>query len=368
MGLYRSVIKPILFNINIERAHSLALILLRISKKLPFAKSIIRSSYSVEHPSLERLVFGRRFKNPIGVAPGFDINGEVIGELENIGFGFVEIGAITPEQQSGNPKPRVFRLKKDNAIIHRLGQPNKGLYSAINNLRKNNGEVMVGCNIARNSNTLHTNASKEYLKSFRNLYQYVDYFTLSINYDHLVTNEETTVAMALEQLVSPLFDFRRGQTEYRPIMIKISADMSDEMIDTVTDVMIATPLDGIVAIDGTTSRPQNLNTTERNVASIGTGRLSGEPIRERALEVVKRVHHRSGGAYPIIGVGGIMNGEDAKAMLEAGASLVQVMTGFIYGGPGFAGQICKELIVKEEVETPEKTNTENESSDSNDRG
>lgn len=345
MLIYDKIIKPILFWINIEQAHHAVVLALRMLGRLPFGDTMLRNALCVEHPSLERDVFGVHFKNPIGMAAGFDVNGEITNELDAIGFGYIEVGAITPDPQDGNPKPRVYRLSKDRAIINRMGNPNRGWEAVILNLRRRNPEVIVGCNITNNRSTEPSKMSRDLLKSFRNLYQYANYFTVNIDFNHLIITDQITPIMAITNLLNPLIDFRRGQSEYRPIMLKVTPDLSDEMIDAVTDVLISTPLDGVVAINGTQNR-EGLKTSEINISKIGVGRLSGEPIKERALEVVRRIYNRSGGAYPIIGVGGIQSADDVRAMMEAGASLVQIYSSLIYNGPTVVGDICRELIAQ----------------------
>ncbi len=341
--MYVKFIKPLLFKLNIEQAHRLVVWTLRIAGRIPGVKALMRMNYQVENQSLQREVFGVKFKNPLGLAAGFDINADIIDEAEALGFGFVEVGAITPQPQVGNPKPRLFGLDEDRALINRMGQPNRGLKYAINNLRKRSKEIVVGCNIARNSYTPANEVPKEYLKVFRSLYQYVDYFTVSVISSNSSTEGVVFDETALRNIITPLFDFRRGQSDYRPIFVKVSPDLSDKQIDSVTDIMIDTPLDGIVAISGTLKR-DNLKSSTTKITRIGSGRLGGEPIRERALEVVRRIHERSEGAYPIIGVGGISSAEDAAAMLEAGASLIQVYSGLVYEGPQLIKHICKSLI------------------------
>ncbi len=331
---------------NIERAQRAVVWALRIINRVPFGNSILRKSYRVDHTSLECDVFGIHFKNPIGIAAGFDVNGEIINQLDAIGFGHIEVGSITPEPQNGNPKPRVYRLSKDQAIINRMGHPNRGWGFAIKHFKRRNPNIIVGCSITNNSSSEPSKISRDYLKSFRNLYQYVDYFTVKVDFSLLVCSDKMTPEMAITNLLNPLFDFRRGQNDYRPIMIKLPADLSDEMVDSVTDVLIHTPLDGVVAVSGTTKR-EGLKTSNNNISKIGAGRLSGTPIKERALEVVRRVHDRSGGGYPIIGVGGVDSADDVRAMLDAGASLVQIYTSFIYSGPSIVGEICRGLIDEE---------------------
>ena len=341
--MYRRIIKPLLFSLNIERAHHIVLLMLRIFGLIPGGRWLLRKCYAVEHPALEREVFGMRFANPVGIAAGFDRNGEAYRELAALGFGFVEVGTVTPRPQAGNPRPRVFRLPKDNAIINRIGLSNRGLETAIRHLRRPHGGVIVGCNIGKNTSTPAENAPADYLKLFRNLYQYADYFTVNISCDNSCREGATHTREHILQILNPLFDFRRGQNQYRPIMLKISPDMSDEVIDRITDVLMETPLDGIVATNGSHGR-EGLRTSRTTLEKIGSGRLSGAPLTRRAVEIVRRIHTRSGGTYPIIGVGGLMSADDVRAMLNAGADLVQLYTGYIYEGPGLVRNVCRALI------------------------
>mgnify|MGYP000568569843 FL=1 len=345
--MYRRIIKPLLFSLNIERAHHIVLLMLRIFGLIPGGRWLLRKCYAVEHPALEREVFGMRFANPVGIAAGFDRNGEAYRELAALGFGFVEVGTVTPRPQAGNPRPRVFRLPKDNAIINRIGLSNRGLETAIRHLRRPHGGVIVGCNIGKNTSTPAENAPADYLKLFRNLYQYADYFTVNISCDNSCREGATHTREHILQILNPLFDFRRGQNQYRPIMLKISPDMTDEVIDRITDVLMETPLDGIVATNGSHGR-EGLRTSRTTLEKIGSGRLSGAPLTRRAVEIVRRIHTRSGGTYPIIGVGGLMSADDVRAMLNAGADLVQLYTGYIYEGPGLVRNVCRALIAEAE--------------------
>ena len=341
--MYRRIIKPLLFSLNIERAHHIVLLMLRIFGLIPGGRWLLRKCYAVEHPALEREVFGMRFANPVGIAAGFDRNGEAYRELAALGFGFVEVGTVTPRPQAGNPRPRVFRLPKDNAIINRIGLSNRVLETAIRHLRRPHGGVIVGCNICKNTSTPAENAPADYLKLFRNLYQYADYFTVNISCDNSCREGATHTREHILQIRHPLFDFRRGQNQYRPVMLKISPDMTDEVIDRITDVLMETPLDGIVATNGSHGR-EGLRTSRTTLEKIGSGRLSGAPLTRRAVEIVRRIHTRSGGTYPIIGVGGLMSADDVRAMLNAGADLVQLYTGYIYEGPGLVRNVCRALI------------------------
>lgn len=356
--MYRKLIKPILFAMNIERAHSTVLFLLRMIGKIPGGRALLRAMYRTEHPSLEREVFGLRFPNPIGLAAGFDRNGEAFRELSALGFGFVEIGTVTPQPQAGNPRPRIFRLPADRAIINRSGLNNKGLYKAIAQLRHRHDRLIIGGNIGKNTLTQPSQVAADYLKMFRNLYQYVDYFSINVCCDNCADGSVSHNKAHLMNILQPLFDFRRGQNQYRPILLKISPDLTDAQIDDMIDVLVETGLDGIVATN-TTTRRDGLETDPATVAAIGNGGLSGGPLTRRSLEVVRYIHEKTEGRFPIIGVGGIMTEDDAVAMLNAGASLIQIYTGFIYNGPQFVKRICKRL--KQEAESKTKTETRSES-------
>ena len=351
--MFNTVIRPILDALPIERAHRIVILSLRLVGLVPGGRWLLGKCCATEDPSLEREVFGVRFRNPIGAAAGLDRNGEVFGELGALGFGFVEIGTLTPRPQSGNPTPRAFRLPADNAFVNRTGLPNCGLETAIRHLRHGHRGVVVGANIACNAATPPEAAPKDFLKLFRNLYQYVDYFTVNISGDDIRDEELVRTNDYINAVLTPLFDFRRGQNQYRPILLKISPDLTDEEIDRVTDILIATPLDGIVATNGTRRR-EGLATDAGEVTRIGAGRLSGAPLTARAIAVVRRIHERSGGNYPIIGTGGMMTPGDVRAMLDAGADLVQLHTGLLYRGPGLLKEICRSLLVPEKLEKLEK--------------
>ena len=232
--------------------------------------------------------------------------------------------------------------------MNRIGIANRGLDATVRHLRRGHEGILVGCNIGKNTDTPPENAPADYLRLFRNLYQYADYFTVNISCDNACHDEKTYTRGHLLSILDPLFDFRRGQSEYRPVMLKISPDLSDEEIDRVTDVLMSTPLDGIVASNGSHGSRQGLRTSHTSLDKIGSGRLRGAPLTRRAAEIVRRIRTRSGGTYPIIGAGGLMSPDDVRAMLDAGADLVQIYTGFVYEGPGFAGDICRALIADAE--------------------
>lgn len=345
--IYRKLIRPLLFSLSIERAHRLVLVALRALGAVPGGRWLLRSIYAVEHPSLEREVFGVRFPNPVGLAAGFDRNAEACREWAALGFGFVEVGTITPAPQGGNPRPRVFRLPRDRAIVNRIGLANRGLKRALHYLRRPRKGVIVGCNIGKNGDTAAENAAADYLKCFRNLYQYADYFTVNMSCDNCAREGSAYSREHILRILEPLFEFRRGQNQYRPVMLKISPDLDDETVDRITDILLETPLDGIVAANGS-HRREGLSTSRVSVDCIGNGRLSGAPLTERTVELIRRIHVRSGGSYPIIASGGVMTAEDARRMLDAGADLVQLYTGIIYEGPELIGEICRSLICEAE--------------------
>ena len=342
-----------------EQAHTVAVLLLRIVDMIPTAKWFMRKIYATEDSRLEREVFGLRFRNPIGLAAGFDRNGEIFRPLSALGFGFVEIGTVTPRPQQGNPKPRVFNLPDDTAILNRIGLASKGLESVLANVRKEHEGIILGCNIGKNTVTPPDEAAMDYLRVFRNLYQYIDYFAVNVSYNTTHKQYVPRTRESIMKILEPLFDFRRGQNQYRPILLKISPDLTNEEIDLMTDIMVDTPLDGIIATNATT-HPHGLNTPQESLRKVGIGAVSGTPLTERAIEVVRRVYERCNGTYPIIGIGGLMTGEDVKRMMDAGATLVQVYTGFVYNGAGFAGDLCKSLLAPEEEQAAENSDTANQ--------
>ena len=341
--IYQKFIEPLLFKLTIARAHRMALQLLRLAGAMPFGRRILTRRYRLDNQALKRDVFGVRFLNPIGLAAGFDCNGEVINQIEALGFGFVEIGTITPEAQDGNPWPRIFRLPKDKAIINRIGHANQGWENIIRNLKNRSKNMVVGINIGAGATTNPSDVAQDYLTCFRTLYQYADYFSINITSDYAISDIKTHTEENITKILTPLFEFRRGQSDYRPIMLKISPDVNNEVLDMIIKILVDTPLDGIVAVAGSRNR-KSLSTSQASLTQIGAGRVSGEPLRERALEVVRYIHTQTKGAYPIIGVGGISCASDVKAMLQAGASLVQMYTGFIYEGPSITKDICISLI------------------------
>lgn len=337
-------IRYFLFKFNAETAHQITMKLLVFLRYIPFAQSIIRSIFKVrdKNGELKREVFGLTFKNPVGLAAGLDKNGECYNELGNFGFSFVEIGSLTPEAQPGNPKPRIFRIVQDNAIINRMGINNKGVKSAISSLQKRHPNVIIGGNIAKASKTPNADAAKDYERSFSLLYDYVDYFTVNVSCPNVKSLTELQDVSYLSDIIDRLLTLRRYYDAYRPILLKISPDVPYEHIDQILDLALSSGLDGIIATNTTNSR-EGLTVGDEKIADIGNGGMSGQPLYEKSLAMVKYIHKKTNGILPIVGVGGIMTPEQAKAMLDAGASLIQIYSGFIYNGPGFVKKILKHL-------------------------
>lgn len=349
MSLYTKIIRPLLFCLPVERVHDAALWLLGVVGRGPLGQWILKKLFAHRHPSLEREVFGVKFPNPIGIAAGLDTNATLYRHWGALGYGFVEIGTLTPRPQAGAPKPRMFLLPHQKAMVGRTENPNCGLEKAIEHLRRRayGQKVVVGANIAPGSITSPDKFTNDYLRLFRNLYQYVDYFT--INVASVVSDAErySQVDKAkVEEVLDALFDFRRGQNQYRPILLKISPDWSYEQIDDMVDILIDTPLDGLVVSDGSSRLGGSVS--ERKLARMSGGTISGAPLLERTVELVDYVCRKMEYRYPVIGVGGVMRAEDVRRLLDAGASLVQCYSAVVYEGPGFAGRVCRKLAAEQQ--------------------
>lgn len=345
--MFHKILRAINYIFGPEQAQAVVLQVLHSIGYIPAGRWLLHKIYAVEHPSLEREVFGMRFKNPIGLAAGYDRNAFAFRELSALGFGFVEVGTITPRPQMGNPRPRIFRLDRDRAIFHRTGMANRGLERAIDRLRRPHEGTIVGCNIGCNAITPAESQAADYLRVFRNLYQYADYFTVNISCNPTLKSHTCGAVERINEILAPMIEFRRGQNQYRPILLKISPDLTDSEVDAVTDIMLSSPLDGIVATDSTASR-EGVTSLPEALRRSSTGTISGAPLTQRAIEIVARIYERSKGAYPIIGVGGLMTPADVQAMLNAGATLVQLYTGFVYEGMKLIRESCRALIREEE--------------------
>ena len=347
--MYKHLLKPFLFCFNPETAHNMLFGTLKALRYVPFSGAIIRGIYKKDTPSLEKEVFGIHFPNPVGLAGGLDKNGEFYNDMANFGFGFVEIGSLTPLPQDGNPKPRCFRVPGDRAIINRFGINNKGVKNAVEHLKKVRPEVIVAANISKNTTSVNEDAAKDYESSFALLYDFVDMFVVNISCPNVVGLTALQDMNFLSDIIDRLLSLRMYYDEYRPILLKVSPDLSHEQLDEIIDYSLRSGIDGIVAGNTTRSRDGLTSISAEKIEAIGNGGMSGAPVHKKNLELVRYVHTRSEGKLPIIGVGGIMSPEDAQAMIDAGASLVELYSGFIYEGPGLIKRILKhfESLIKQ---------------------
>ena len=338
MGIYRSLLRPILFTIDAEKAHHFSVRSAQLLMKLPGLRSLAKSYFRVDHPSLEREVFDLKFKNPIGLAAGFDKNAEYIDEMEAFGFGFVEVGTLTPKGQPGNPKKRIFRLPEDKALINRLGFNNRGVEDAIPRLARNRN-IIVGGNIGKNRSTENENAKADYKHSFEQLYPFVDYFVVNVSSPNTPNLRALQEAEPLKELLSLLIELREVRSDSKPILLKIAPDLSQDQLDQVIAITQQVQLDGLIATNTTLSR-DGLKSVDKKEK----GGLSGRPLSTRSTDIIRYVSKKTNGQLPIIGVGGVFTAKDAIEKLEAGASLVQVYTGFAYEGPNMVKCINQGLI------------------------
>jgi len=316
--------------------------MLSFLRHIPGARAVMRAIYKKDSPKLAREVFGLNFPNPVGLAGGLDKNGEYYNDMADYGFGFVEIGSLTPKPQDGNPKPRCFRVPQDKAIINRFGINNKGVKNAVEHLKKERPEVIVAANISKNTTSINEDAAKDYETSFALLYDFVDMFVVNVSCPNVVGLTALQDISFLSDIVDRLLDLRRYYDTYRPILLKVSPDLAREQMDDIIDYCLRSGIDGIVAGNTTRSR-DGLTIPQSKIDEIGNGGMSGAPVHKKNLELVRYIHTKSQGRLPIIGVGGIMSGKDAQAMIDAGASLVEIYSGFIYEGPGLVKDIITYL-------------------------
>ena len=311
---------------------------------MPFGLALASLFFRKKDPRLEREVFGIKFPSPVGVAAGLDKDAEVPDALGALGFSFVEIGTVTPEPQPGNPSPRLFRLPEDKALINRMGFNNQGAKAAAGRLAKRRTRVIVGGNIGKNKVTPNAQATSDYLKCYDALYPYVDYFAVNVSSPNTPGLRELQDKEPLEALLTALQKKNASMPAAKPVLLKIAPDLTDDQLDDIIEIVGNTGIAGVIATNTTVSREMILSTRADKVEGMGAGGLSGMPLSERSTEVIRYLHERSGGRFPIIGVGGIMSPDDALEKLDAGASLVQVYTGFIYEGPAFVKSINKAIL------------------------
>jgi dihydroorotate dehydrogenase len=336
--MYKLLIRPILFWFDPEEVHYFTFSLIRFLSKIPGCAALFNAMYAMDDKRLEREVFGLKFKNPVGLAAGFDKDAKLYQELSNFGFGFIEIGTLTPKPQDGNPKKRLFRLKEDSAIINRMGFNNGGVAAAVERLKKNNG-VLIGGNIGKNKVTPNEEATSDYEICFDALYEVVDYFVVNVSSPNTPNLRALQDKEPLTHLLQTLQNKNETKPKTKPILLKIAPDLTNEQLLDIIDIVVTTKIAGVIATNTTISRDglQSPNQTEM-------GGLSGKPLTKRATEVIRFLSEKSNKAFPIIGVGGIHSAKDAIEKLEAGASLVQLYTGFIYEGPALVKAINRKII------------------------
>ena len=341
--MYKSIIRPILFCFDPEQVHHFTFSLIRFVNKIPGIPQLIKQLYAVEDKRLERTVFGLTFKNPVGLAAGFDKNAVLYNELSNFGFGFIEIGTVTPKGQTGNPKKRLFRLKEDQGIINRMGFNNLGVEAAIAQLKKNKGNLIIGGNIGKNTNTKPEDYTQDYLDCFNALHPYVDYFVLNVSCPNVDSHAKLNDKDYLEELIGAVQNANRTFSKQKPILLKIAPDLNTHQLDEIIELVIETKLDGVIASNTSVDR-NGLKISQERLQAIGNGGLSGQPIKDKSTQVIKYLSETSNKAFPIIGVGGIHSAKDALEKIEAGADLIQIYTGFIYEGPKLIKDINKALL------------------------
>jgi dihydroorotate dehydrogenase len=340
--MYLQFIRPILFKLSPEAAHNIAIVSLAMANYLPGLMGLLRKTGAKSKPAHSREVFGIKFPHPVGLAAGLDKNAQAFDALGALGFAFVEIGTITPQGQPGNPKPRLFRLPPDGALLNRMGFNNNGVRQAVQKLAAKRTKVIIGGNIGKNKVTPNDKAVRDYEFCFDELYPYVDYFVVNISSPNTPNLRELQDKEPLAKLLTKLMELNSLKPRKKPILLKIAPDLTNGQLDDIIDIVTQTGIAGIVATNTTVSRDK-LTLSPETVEAMGAGGISGKPVKDRSTEVIRYISNKTNGTLPIIGVGGIFTAEDAKEKLDAGASLVQIYTGFIYKGPGLIQEILDGL-------------------------
>ena len=336
--MYKKIILPVLFLFDPEKVHNFTFLLFKIFLNIPFVGFLVQKIYSVDNEKLSKKLFGIEFKNPVGLAAGFDKNAKLYNELSRFGFGFIEIGTVTPIAQPGNPKKRLFRLTNDQGIINRMGFNNDGMHKIATRLKKNKN-ILIGGNIGKNKSTPNDKAVNDYLLCFNYLFDFVDYFVINVSSPNTPNLRELQNTNFLRVILDSLNKENLKKSKTKPILIKISPDLSKENLLEIVDLAISLKIDGIIATNTTINRD---NLTSKNINE--SGGLSGKPLANKSNEVIRFISDKSNGKIPIIGVGGIHSAKDAIDKIKAGADLVQIYTGFIYEGPSLIKSINKALV------------------------
>ena len=340
--MYKLLLRPILFCFDPERVHNVTFKLIKFLHFIPGIGLLIKSIYVNKNKGLEKNILGINFPNPIGLAAGFDKNAKLYKELSNFGFGFIEIGTVTPNAQPGNAKKRVFRITQDSGIINRMGINNEGAISTIKRLKKNKS-VIIGGNIGKNTTTPNENALKDYIYNFNELHPYVNYFVVNVSCPNVKEFTQLQDKKFLLELATKLEKINASKKKRKPILLKISPELNNDQLDEIIEIISISAFDGVVATNTTTLR-NNLKTTSSKINAIGNGGLSGKPLKQSSTYVIRYLSEKSNQSFPIIGVGGIHSAEDAIEKLNAGADLIQLYTGFIYEGPVLLQKINKLII------------------------
>lgn len=340
--MYKLIIRPFLFCFHPERAHHVSFGMLRFFFAIPGVKSVTRAFYQHKGDNISTEVAGLKFANPVGLAAGFDKNAEFLHILPAFGFGFIEIGTVTPLPQAGNDKPRLFRLTKDKALINRMGFNNDGADKVVERLKNRPKGLVVGGNIGKNKVTPNENAVDDYVICFEKLFEYVDYFVVNVSSPNTPDLRALQDKGPLTEILSTLMALNLAKTNPKPIFLKIAPDLNESQLLDIVDIVQETKIAGVIATNTTISRA-NLTTDAHVVERIGMGGVSGAPVKAMSTSVIQFLHDKSGGEFPIIGVGGIYSAQDAQEKLNSGASLIQVYTGFVYEGPGLIKRILKGI-------------------------
>jgi len=341
--MYKSLLKPYLFTLDPEKAHYLTFDLLKTGLRNALGRAIFKSAFAYENKKLEKKLFGLTFKNPVGLAAGLDKDAKVYNELSCLGFGFIEIGTLTPKPQAGNDKPRLFRLPKDQALINRMGFNNEGVDAAVIRLKKRKTDVIIGGNIGKNKVTANEDALKDYEYCFNALFDVVDYFVINVSSPNTPNLRELQDKEPLTALLNHIQNINNSKTKRKPLLLKIAPDLTDSQLDDIIEIVASTKIDGIVATNTTIAR-EPLTYPKADIEAIGMGGLSGKPLSKRSTEVIAYLKTKSKNAFPVIGVGGIHSPEDALEKLKAGADLIQLYSGFIYEGPALIKSINKAIV------------------------
>lgn len=335
--MYKLIIQPILFLFDAEKVHHFTFSFIKTLFKIPFVKVFVKSISAKREGNFN--LFGLNFGNKVGLAAGFDKNAKLIDELACFGFGFIEIGTVTPKPQKGNPKKRLFRLKEDKAIINRMGFNNDGVDVVVDRLKKVKSDIIIGGNIGKNKVTPNKNAVNDYVICFNKLFDYVHYFVVNVSSPNTPNLRDLQEKEPLTKLLQTLQDINNKKRNSKPILLKIAPDLTTTQLDNIIEIVENTKIAGIIATNTTIDR-NGLKSADKNEV----GGLSGMPLTNRSTEVIKYLFNKSNKQLTIIGVGGIFNGNDAQKKINQGAKMVQIYTGFVYKGPKLIKQIVKQLI------------------------